>query len=241
MSEQPTRHVQLVESVPLAPDAKHFVFEAPEGPKFEFEPGQYVCLLKSLGGETVRRYYSIASAPQANGRFELCVRPVPDDSPFGSYLAAMQPGDQLECIGPEGKFRLAQPFRDSVFLAAGTGITPLRSMLRHLLAGDVDRSAGHAVTLLFGARDQDWLYYRDEFEDLERRRPNFRLRPTLSQAGNDWPGRRGYVQAHLDEVLTERVDGIDAYLCGPKAMVADVRTELAQHGFDEQAVHYEKW
>ena len=241
MSAQPTRGVRLVESVALALGTKHFVFEASERPSFDFEPGQYVCLLKSFNGETIRRYYSIASAPADNGRFELCIRPVPDDSRFGVYLAEMQPGDELECVGPGGTFRLAQPVRESLFLAAGTGITPLRSMLQHLLAGGNDRSGGHVVTLLFGAKDRDWLYYREEFEELERRRPNFHFRPTLSRAADNWDGRRGYVQAHLEDVLQGRAEDIDAYLCGPKAMVAAVRTELEQRGFDDRALLYEKW
>ena len=241
MSKQPTRRVRFVESIALAPDTKHFVFDALDGPMFDFEPGQYVCLLKSFNGETARRYYSIASAPQGSGRFELCIRPVPDESPFGSYLAEMQPGDELACIGPGGTFRLACPVRDSLCLAAGTGITPLRAMLRHLFAGDVDRGGGHSITLLFGARDEDRLYFREEFEDLERRWPNFRFLPTLSRAGNGWRGRRGHVQAHLDETLEGRAKDIDVYLCGPRAMVADVRGALAQRGFDEQAVLHEKW
>ncbi len=241
MSTQQARRARLIESAALAPDARHFVFEASDGQAFDFEPGQYVCLRKSLGEETFRRYYSIGSAPEGDGRFELCIRPVPDGSVFGSYLENMRPGDELECTGPGGRFRLAEPVRDSFFLAAGTGIAPLRSMLRHLLAGDTDRSGGRAITLLFGARGQDWLYYREEFEELERRRPNFRFQPTLSRAGDDWRGRRGYVQTHLDEVIDGRALGTDAYLCGPKAMVADVRTDLAQRGFDERAVLYEKW
>ena len=241
MSTQQTQRARLIESAALAPDAKHFVFEVSDGQAFDFEPGQYVCLRKSFGEQASRRYYSIGSAPEGDGRFELCIRPVPGGSPFGSYLEKMHPGDELEYTGPRGKFRLAEPLRDSVFLAAGTGIAPLRSMLRRLLAGDTDRSGGRAITLLFGARDHDWLYYREEFEELERRRPNFRFRPTLSRAGDDWRGRRGYVQTHLDEVIDGRALNTDVYLCGPKAMVADVRTELAQRGFDERAVLYEKW
>ena len=230
---------RLVESMTLAPDARHFVFEVVDASRFDFEPGQHVCLLKKFGEEAFRRCYSVASAPEGTNRFELCIRPVSNGRLFGDYLGAMQPGDELDCLGPGGKFSLADPLRDSLFLAAGTGITPLRSMLKQLLAGTSDLSNGHEITLLFGARDIAWLYYREEFEDWERHRANFHFAPTLSRPGDGWQGRQGYVQSHLDEALDGRSD-VDAYLCGPKAMVADVRSELAQRGFDERAVHYEK-
>ena len=147
----------------------------------------------------------------------------------------------FECKGPGGSFRLANPVRDAVFLAAGTGITPLRAMLRHLLAGDADSNTRAQFTLLYGARTPEGLYFRDEFEDLARRRENFRFWPTISGPEKQWSGRRGRVQDHLQEALVNQGQGLDFYLCGPKAMVNDVRAVLAASGFDEQAVHYEKY
>ena len=106
----------------------------------------------------------------------------------------------------------AMPFS----LAAGTGITPLRAMLRHLLAGDADPNTHARFTLLYGARTPEGLYFRDEFEDLARHRENFRFWPTISGPEKQWSGRRGRVQDHLQEALVNQRQGLDFYLCGPK-------------------------
>jgi ferredoxin-NADP reductase len=237
----PPRRVLLKEVAAPAVDARILVFEPADAEPFEFEPGQYVCLSTTLDGKKVNRYYSIASGPHPAGRFELCVKPVGDGSPFGEYLARIAPGEEFECSPPGGTFQLTEPLRDTVFVAGGTGITPFRAMLHHVLAGPEDRSQGRGITLLFGARRPDELYFRNEFEQLESERPHFRFWPTISGPNGDWTGRRGRVQRHLDEALGNRRDATDVYICGPKAMVDDVRTRLVESGFDERAIHYEKY
>ena len=236
---RPARPVRLKRIAMLTPAACHLVMEAADSEPFDFEPGQHVCLSATVNGERVDRYYSIASEPDGRGVFELCVKPVSDGSPFGDYLAQVKPGEAFESAGPGGNFRLANPARDAIFLAAGTGITPLRAMLRHLLA--TDDTSGPERTLIFGARQPEELYFRDEFETLAQTRDNFRFWPTISGQADDWQGRRGRVQQHLQEALGNRLAGVDVYLCGPKAMVDDVRAALTASGFDERAVHYEKY
>lgn len=231
---------RLVRSAPLTPDTVHYVFEAPA---FEFTAGQYTCLEKHIGGERHRAYYSIASAPANGNRFELCVNSARDDSPMGRFLHGMKPGAEVECQAPAGGFRLKAPVRESIFLANGAGIAPIRSMLQSLLTGgDLgDSRPAVPLTLLFGARAADWLMFRQEFEQWETSRANFRFRPVLSRPADDWTGRRGYVQEHLDQALSGRSEGVDVYLCGRPAMVKDVRERLAQQGFDETSVVYEKY
>lgn len=236
-----SRPVRLKRIGAPTPDTRHLVLESADEQPFDFEPGQHVCLSTTLDGQEVDRYYSIASAPSGSGIFELCVKPVGDGSPFGDHLAHIEPGDMFECKGPGGSFRLANPVRDAVFLASGTGITPIRAMLLHLLAGEDDPNTRARFTLLYGARTPEGLYFRDEFEDLARRRENFRFWPTISGPEKQWSGLRGRVQDHLQEALGNQRQGLDFYLCGPKAMVHDVRALLAASGFDEQAVHYEKY
>jgi len=189
----------------------------------------------------VKRYYSIASAPDGSNRFELCIDVEHEGSVMGLLLAGMKPGQEVGCRGPSGSFRLRSPVRDSIFVAGGTGISPLRSMIRHLLGAGHDRSGGHELTLVYGARDPERLFYRNEFEELAQSRPQFRFWPTLSRFGPDWAGRRGYVQTHLPELLTRPPDQMDAYLCGPKLMVEQVRQLLEEAGFTPESIVYEKY
>jgi NAD(P)H-flavin reductase len=152
----------------------------------------------------------------------------------------MHPGDQLDCKGPSGSFRLKQPLRDAVFVAGGTGLAPLRAMLHHLIGGE-DRSDGAELTLILGTRQPDWRYYHDEFAELASRSSKFRFWPTISRPAEGWKGRTGYAQAHLQEALAGRTSGVDVYLCGHSAMVKEIRQSLEQSGFDIDSIVYEKY
>jgi CDP-4-dehydro-6-deoxyglucose reductase len=241
MKSSPSRTVQLVESVIVNPEVRHLVFEAIGDRPLDFTPGQHLCLNATLKGERVERYYSIASAPTGDNRFEVCVKVSRQGGGLGQHLAKMQPGDQLGCRGPSGTFCLRNPARDAVFVASGTGLAPLRAMLRHLLAGEQDHTRGAQLTMILGTRQPDWRYYYDEFNAFARRVPNFRFWPTVSGPANAWEGRTGYSQAHLQEALAGRTSGVDVYVCGHNAMIKEVHHSLEQAGFDIDAVIYEKY
>jgi len=231
---------RLVESVALNQEIKHYVFECLNSPVFHFDPGQFICFLKTFGDKPLKAYYSVASAPDGSNRFELCLNPAQDSSPFGEHLRNLQPGGILEYEGPGGNFRLNDPAGKSIFVAHGTGITPIRSMLLHLLESS-PRSASPPLTLIYGARDPEWLLYAGEFEQLQARHANFRFWPTLSRPANGWQGRRGYVQEHLEEAAAPFCSDTDFYLCGRRAMVDEVCRRLAAAGVAEGHIHYEKY
>ncbi len=218
----------------LTNTTKHFAFEV-LGPKpFSFTAGQFISLYVARNGAEDNRAYSIASAPAGN-RFDLCLNRVPGGY-FSNYLCDLAPGATIEFEGPFGFFVLRQPPRDSLFIATGTGIAPIRGLLRHLFSQDTDRD----VWLLFGVRYPETILYRHEFEALAARHPNFHFLPTLSRSPAEWSGLRGHVQEHLDTLLAEH-PGLDAYICGLKAMVDDVRQRLKARGFDRRQIRYEKY
>src|SRR5579885_1887045 len=225
---------KLIESFELAPEVRHFVFEARDGEHFDFVAGQFVSFSAALGGKQITRAYSIASAPGRGARFELCLNRV-DEGLFSNFLFAMEPGGEVEMHPPLGMFVLRQPPRDSLFIATGTGIAPFRSILQAHLRED-----SPPFTLLFGVRYESHLMYRAEFEEMARKFPQFRFWPTLTRPEPGWTGRAGRVQAHLMEALGGRRD-IDVYLCGLKAMVDDVRAILKGLGFDRKQIFYEKY
>jgi len=225
---------KLIEWVEIAPGVRHFVFEAPQLQRLEFVPGQFVSLTDSVKSRAITRAYSIASAPGAGNRFELCLNRV-DDGAFSPHLFDLSAGDAVDMQPPLGTFTLRQPLRDSLLVATGTGIAPYRSMLKAVLTPNAP-----AFTLLFGVRHESHLLYRNEFEQMAREFPQFRFWPTLTQPGPDWTGRTGRVQAHLDEAIGARRD-IDIYLCGLQPMVDDVRQILKGMGFDRKQIRYEKY
>ena len=224
---------KLLEFREIAPEVRHFVFEVPEVEQFSFVPGQFVSFQADVNGQQITRAYSIASAPAGN-RFELCLNLVKDGR-FSPHLFAMQPGDTVAMTGPFGTFFFRDPPRDSVLIATGTGIAPFRAMLPARLPAD----PSHQYTLLFGARHEHGLLYREEFESLASQFNNFRFWPTLTRP-NGWAGRTGRVQAHLTEALGNRKDQI-VYLCGLKEMVDSIRMSLKCLGFERKQIVYEKY
>ncbi|HVO99510.1 MAG TPA: FAD-binding oxidoreductase [Bryobacteraceae bacterium] len=226
--------IKLIESAEIAPDVRHFVFEAPEVETFTFVPGQFVSINHVVNEKKITRAYSIASAPSESNRFELCLDLV-QDGLLSPRLFALQPGEALEIRPPLGMFVLRNPPRDSVLIATGTGIAPFRSMLQAQL-----NESSQKFTLVFGARHEGDLLYSRELEGMAAKYSHFQFLPTLSRPGESWKGRSGYVQEHLKEAIGERRD-VDVFLCGMKAMVDDVRNILKEMGFDRKQIFYEKY
>jgi ferredoxin-NADP reductase len=213
---------------------RHFIFEVPAVDKLTFAPGQFVSFTDDVKGRSMTRAYSICSRPDSN-RFELCLNLV-DEGVFSSHLFTLRPGDAIPMQQPLGYFTLRDPVSDSVLVATGTGIAPFRSMLADLLP----RDSTHRFTLIFGARHERGLLYREEWEALARKHPNFQFWPTLSRPEPSWTGRTGHVQPYVREAVGDRRD-LDIYICGLKRMVDDVRAMLKNLGFDRRRLVYEKY
>ncbi len=229
----------LRRALSLTETTKHLEWETVEGGRFDFVAGQFVSMTRVRDGDEHTRAYSLASAPRADAGFDLCLNRVPGGL-FSNYLCDLAPGAIVDFSGPHGFFILRQPIeRDLVFIATGTGIAPIRGMLEALFApgAALDREAW----LLFGVRYRETILYREEFERLAAREPRFHFVPTLSRAASDWTGERGHVQEQLRARFAGRRD-FDAYVCGLKAMVDDVRKILKEgFGLDRRQIHYEKY
>jgi ferredoxin-NADP reductase len=239
MAQFKTFDAQLVQSVALSDFTKHLDFQVGAVTHFGFVPGQWLSVKTTTpDGEEMTRAYSIASPPAENGRVAFCLNRV-EDGFMSNHLCDLEEGATITFQGPFGDFILRPPLRDTVFIATGTGIAPFRSMLHWLLA-EQDRYQDKRFWLLFGARRAEDLYYREEFEQLAAQHDNFRFLPTLSRAGDDWKGLRGYVQQHLGEIAGMRTD-MHAYICGLDKMVKANRELLKSLGWDRTSIRYEKY
>jgi CDP-4-dehydro-6-deoxyglucose reductase len=225
---------RLMESREIAPEVRHFVFEALGVDRLDFVPGQFTSFTDVVGGKEITRAYSLASAPSGTNRFELCLNRV-EPGHLSPRLFEMKPGDRIGMRQPLGMFVLRQPPRDSVFIATGTGIAPFRSILQASL-----NASSPAFTLVYGVRYESHLLYRQEFEEMAVRYPQFRFWPTLTRPDAEWKGRQDRVQTHLIEAIGENRN-LDFYLCGLKEMVDDVRSALKGQGFDRKQIFYEKY
>lgn len=222
--------------VELTPTTRHFEWEILGNERFRFVPGQFISLTHDFAGEVHTRAYSIASPPGERNRIDLCLNRV-SAGHFSNYLHSLTPGAEIRFEGPFGFFTLREPLaRDALFVATGTGIAPIRSMLHYLLARGTDRT----VTLIFGVRYPSSILYGNEFEELARSHLNFHFLPTLSRPDESWQGATGYVQGHVQRLFAGGTD-FEAYVCGLKRMVNDVRAILKGMGLDRKAIRYEKY
>jgi ferredoxin-NADP reductase len=239
MAQFKTLDARVLRSVSLSEFTRHIELEVSGVSRFGFVPGQWLSVkAKTPDGEEITRAYSIASPPSENGHVAFCLNRVPDGF-MSNYLCNLEDGTKISFQGPFGDFILRPPLRDTVFIATGTGIAPFRSMLHWLLA-ESDRHQGRQLWLLFGARHEQDIYYREEFEHLAAEHADFRFLPTLSRAGSEWKGLRGYVQQHLGEIVGMRTD-MHAYICGLDKMVKANRDLLKSLGWDRTSIRYEKY
>lgn len=233
------RDVTLTAARMLSPYVRELTLDA--GPDFSFVPGQWVSLRipQAAQGEELGRAYSIASPPRADKRFDIAVTRV-EGGPGSNFLHTVEPGAVMRMTHAQGFFTLDLPLRPVLFVGTGTGVSPLRSML---LAAAAERDADTPpFALLFGVRTEQDLLYRADFDRLAGEWPAFRFVPSLSRADDAWPGRRGYVQTHLKELVGELGGDCDVYVCGLNRMIREVRRVLKEDlGFTRERIHSERY
>jgi ferredoxin-NADP reductase len=245
MAQFQTVSARLLRSVPLSEFTKHLEFEVLGVRRFGFVAGQWLSVKACTPeGEEITRAYSIASAPSDNGCFAFCLNRVQDGF-MSNYLCNLGEGTEIPFQGPFGDFILRPPLRNTLMIATGTGIAPFRSMLEGMFDPVERRTlppvcANAQIWLLLGARYEQDIYYREEFERLAAEHPNFHFLPTLSRGGPDWKGMRGYVQEHVREIVGSRPD-MQAYICGLDKMVSANRELLKSLGWDRKSIRYEKY
>jgi NAD(P)H-flavin reductase len=205
---------------------------------FAHAAGQAV-VVGTHGGEK-RKPYSIASAPEDTDRqrhLELLVGVDADGRP-GEHLT-LEPGVEVDVEGPIGRFTFPDrpAEKNFVFIAGGTGIAPLRAMMRHVILGPID--AGH-VGLFYSARTPEEFAYEDELRAFASKGA-IELRQTITRdADSGWAGHRGRIDRAALAALVHDSETL-CFVCGPAAMVDDMPKLLEDIGVPRERVRIEEW
>jgi ferredoxin-NADP reductase len=184
--------------------------------------------------------YSVASAPEdtAKGHFVEFLIKVTASDRWGEDFPPLRRGMRLVVKGPFGRFTFPErpPERHFLFIGGGTGIAPLRSMIRHA------RAAGHGgrISLLYSAKTPNDFAYRGELRAMARR-GEIELMLTATRGPDEsWRGQRGRITTTQLEILLDDPETL-SFVCGPAAMVDDVPRMLRQLGVDRSRIRIEEW
>lgn len=229
----PVRDVQ-----PITPRSRLVTLDL-QGFALDFKPGQAV--LVGLPGGSERRPYSIACSPESAaeaGCLELLISVESNGSP-GENLAAVTRGRTVDIDGPIGSFTLpSHPLAEwLLFVAGGTGIAPLRSMLDHLLRGH----PAHRVALLYSARRADEFAFIEELK-AHSDAGLLELHQTVTRDDSSaWTGRRGRIgPAHFEALLHEPAATL-CFVCGPESLVNESAATLSGLGVPQSQIYTESW
>jgi CDP-4-dehydro-6-deoxyglucose reductase, E3 len=208
-----------------------------EGLPFTFQPGQAVWL--GAHGQELRKPYSIASSPEdvaREGQLEVLVG-LDATGDSGPQLP-LQAGTLVDVDGPVGGFTFPDPPTESrfLFIAGGTGISPLRSMLRHSL-----NVPHEAIGLMYSARLPEEFAYADEFRAMaDAGTIELRMTVTRDVGPGDWTGTRGRITRQDLQPLVH--DGRTlCFVCGPPSLVHEIPKVLQSLGVGSERVRVEEW
>ena len=236
--------LQVAAVEPVLDDAVAITFDVPAElrEEFRFTQGQHLTLRTTIDGAEIRRNYSIC-APVSGGRLRIAVKRL-DGGVFSTWAtSALKAGDEVEVMTPTGRFHVVldpTASRHHVFIAAGSGITPVMSLLTTTL--EVERTS--RCTLVYGNRTTASVMFLEELQDLKNEHPErFQLINVLSREPQDVELFTGRIdEAKLRQLLATLIPAASVdewFLCGPFAMVETARATLLAAGVDVSHVHLE--
>ena len=226
----------------LTPEIKsiHLTVLSPEE-GITFKAGQYVQFevpkYKLTSGPEYRAY-SISSDAAEHHSLELVITKVPQGAVTTYVHDFLKEGEELRATGPYGKFYLRDSDRDILFIATGSGMAPIKSMLHQVDHQQLRKK----VQFFFGAKTLKDLYYQEELEAWEKTLLDFKYVPTLSRHLDQepWQGERGRVTNLIEKYIPEEAN-IDIYICGSPAMVDSCVEILKKKGIPEDRIFFDKF
>ncbi|MEN8766698.1 MAG: ferredoxin--NADP reductase [Polaribacter sp.] len=222
-------------------DAVSVVFTIPENltDKFHFSAGQYITLQKEIDNRMIRRAYSICSS-SASGEVRVAIKAV-EKGVFSTYATNhLKVGDALEVAAPEGRFLLEpKANKNYIGFAAGSGITPILSMLKTVLETEPTAT----FTLIYGNKSiADTMFFDalNSLKEIYSERLNLHyifsradvknaLRGRINESVTDFFIKSRYKETSFDA----------AYLCGPEPMIKEVSKTLAKNNISKENIHFE--
>lgn len=245
MSEQ-TISLRVKQIIVEKYDVKTFVFERTDGLPLFYKAGQFLTFLIERQDHIVRRSYSMSSAPGVDAFPAITVKRVSNGEISRFWLDHVKVGDVFRSLEPSGRFVLDENeavARDIVLIGAGSGITPLFSILKQVLKDEQES----IVTLIYSNRNENYALFTDQISDLHRRFPTrLKVIHIHSQPGDDWNGMRGRINnTRLEQLVSKSLNFsiTDArfFICGPFELMRSVEITLHYMGYGSDQIRKENF
>lgn len=214
-------------------DTKTFCFALPEDATLDMFPGDHLYVHATIEGKAIKRPYTPTSMPGSTGYFDLTIKRY-KNGPISKYLHEREVGEHVSMSGPNpGGHWIDGMAKQAGFVAGGTGITPMISIIRWILA----KSLPVELFLVLGNKSEDDIIFRAEWDENEREHASFHCYHVLEHPPAGWPQGKGHI---TEEMLRTHLPppGPNAviFLCGPPPMVDGVEAMLRSIGHMEQAI-----
>lgn len=241
----PYLNLKVVDITRETPDAISVHFEHPEKKTIPYKPGQFLTLILPIEGKELRRSYSLSSGPKEAPRLSITVKRV-EGGVMSNYLVDhLQVGQEVKVMEPTGNFCITcapENQRHVILFGAGSGITPLMSILKSVLEDEPNSR----VTLLYGNRDEDSVIFQDKLQELQQQYADrLHVEYIYSQPKHDCEHRGRMNQSLIIKILERlqlaKLTDAVYFMCGPEGMMAEVRHALDVLHVPAERVHRESF
>ncbi len=235
-------------------DSKSIEFEIPETllNQFKYKPGQYLTLQFNVNGEEVRRAYSICSSPQTVGKLKIGVKRVKGGLVSNYINDKVKVGDTVDVLSPMGDFTVdvsPDHYKSYYLFAAGSGITPILSILKTVLEVEVNSY----VYMVFGNKNKNTIMFNEELLQLQKQYSDrFEIEFTLSKPKSSWKSlfssnAKDYQKGRIDTQYVHQfinsnppfAQDAQYYICGPEAMIINTKNALQSIDVPTDRIHIE--
>ncbi len=212
--------------------------------KIKYLPGQFLTFILEINGQKVRRSYSMSSTPELDADLAVTIKRVPGGLVSNYLLDKLKPGDSVEVTKPAGNFVIEtdkNKSRHVILIGAGSGITPLMSILRAVLFFEPQSR----VSLLYGNRHEGAIIFRRQLDELQAKfADRLTVIHTLTEPDKFWGGYRGRIDRFMTVNVISKLPKLPEtlfYLCGPSGMMEEAKEGIKKMGYPLSVVRQESF
>jgi len=205
---------KVIDIIQRTPNVKSFRFKV-DGP-VSFKAGHFFLVSIKIDDQERTKHFSFSNSPEEKDYIEFTKRIT--DSEFSKALDVLRPGDWAKLKMPYGSFTFEGEYEKVAFLSGGVGITPIRSICKHILDKDLKTD----VVLLYGNNRQGDIIFKDDFDNISSKYDSIKVVYTLTASDIDkdnWSGRVGYIDSDMIKQEIPDFNTRIFYICGPPLMV----------------------